>query len=392
MRTINLFVLLFFASLASYAQNSNDIVIAKIIKINSNILGQERTIYVSTPINYTNSDKKYPVLYILDGSEVTISYATGLIRNLTDYEIVPEMIIVAISSDNRKQDFTPTVPKDIPEDFLKRMQPGGADKFLGYIETELFPFIEKNYRTVPYRIFAGHSDAGLCVAHAFVSHNSMFNAYIATSPSIGWDSNIINKVAEDKIATINLKNKQLFISIGGKEHPLNIANVHTFARTLKLKAPNELIWTFKYNENEDHYSQSTIALYQGLRFIYDDWKMDYEVMAQRGLDAIKIFFRNQTEKYGYEILPDGYVLNNLGMDATRFGRQEEALKIFTYNTLIHPGFPDAFSCLGDWYLNAGNNGLAIKSFEKAVELATTLKDGNLDRYKSQLENAKAKNK
>jgi predicted alpha/beta superfamily hydrolase len=392
MRTINLFVLLLIASLASYAQNSEDIVIAKSIKISSTVFGQERTIYVSTPINYANSNKKYPVLYLLDGSEVTIGFATGLIRNLTDYEIVPEMIIVAISSENRKQDFTPTVPKDIPEDFLKRMQPGGADKFLNYIESDLFPFIEKNYRTMPYRIFAGHSDAGLCVAHAFVSHNSMFNAYIATSPSLGWDSNIVNKVAEDKIATTNLKNKQLFISIGGKEHPQSIADAHTFARTLKLKAPIELKWTFNYNENEDHYSQATIALYDGLRFIYDGWKMDYEEMALRGLDAIKIFFINQTEKYGYEIIPDGYALNYIGMDAIRFGKQEEALKIFTYNTQLHPQFPDAFSCLGDCYLNTGNKELAIVNFEKAVELASALKDDYLDRYKGQLKNAKSKNK
>jgi predicted alpha/beta superfamily hydrolase len=392
MRTINLFVLLLIATLASYAQNSEDIVIAKSIKISSTIFGQERTIYVSTPINYANSDKKYPVLYLLDGSEVTISFATGLIRNLTDYGIVPEVIIVAISSESRKQDFTPTVPKDIPEDFLKRMQPGGADKFLSFIETELFPFIEKNYRTIPYRIFAGHSDAGLCVAHAFVSHNSMFNSYISTSPSLGWDSNIVNKVAEDKIATTNLKYKQLFISIGGKEHPQSIADAHIFARTLKLKAPVDLKWSFNYNENEDHYSQATIALYKGLRFIYDGWKMDYEEMALRGLDAIKIFFKNQTEKFGYEILPDGYALNIIGMDASRLGKEEEALKIFTYNTQIHPQFPDAFSCLGDCYLNTGNKELAIVNFEKAVELATALKDDNLDRYKGQLENAKSKNK
>jgi predicted alpha/beta superfamily hydrolase len=392
MKTLNLFVWFLFTTVTAFAQNADDIVVAKRIKINSILLGQEREIYISTPINYANSDKKYPVLYLLDGSEVTISFASGLLRNLTDYEIVPEMIIVAISSENRKRDFTPTVPQNIPEDFLKMMQPGGADKFLSFIETELFPFIEKNYRTKPYRIFAGHSDAGLCVAHAFVSHNSMFNAYIATSPSLGWDSNVVNKVAEDKIATMNLKNKQLFISIGGKEHPQSIADAHTFARTLKLKAPVDLKWSFNYNENEDHYSQATIALYNGLRFIYDGWKMDFEEMALRGLEAIKVFYKNQTEKYGYEISPDGYVLNYIGMDANRLGNQEEALKIFTYNTQIHPQFPDAFSCLGDCYLNSGNQELAIVNFKKAVELAIESKDENLDRYKSQLEDAKSRKK
>lgn len=391
MRTYYLLVSILFITISSYAQNSTDIVVAKKMKIHSTILGQERELFISLPVNYANSDKKYPVLYLLDGSEVTIGFATGLIRNLTDYDIVPEMVIVAISSENRKQDFTPTVPKNIPEDFLKRMQPGGADKFLAFIETELFPFIEKNYRTIPYRIFAGHSDAGLCVAHAFVSHNGMFNAYIASSPSLGWDSNIVNKIAEDKISTMNLKNKQFFISVGGKEHPQSIADAHTFVRTLKLKASSDLTWSFNYNENEDHYSQSTLAFYNGLRFIYQGWKMDYEAMAIRGYDAICSFFKNQTEKYGYEVLPDGNALNFIGMDATRMGKNEEALKIFTYNTQIHPDFPDAFSCLGDFYLNSGNKKLAIINFEKAVEIASKVKDLNLDRFKNQLENAKSKN-
>jgi uncharacterized protein len=387
MKSIKIILVLLCLTEISYSQNSDDVVIAKRIKINSLVLAEEETIFISIPNSYFASDRSYPVLYILDGSEITISYAAGLVNNLADYEIVPEMIIVAIATNNRKRDFTPTNPQYFP-DYIKKMHPGEADKFLSFIETELFPFVNKNYRTRPYRIFAGHSDAGLCVTHAFLSHIHMFDSFIASSPSLGWDSSYVNKVAEEKIASLDCKKKQFFISIGGNEHPSEINNVHAFVRTLRLKAPAELKWKINYNENEDHYSMATIALYNGLRFIYDGWKMNYEEMAMRGLSAIKSFFQNNTEKYGYEILPDGNALNYIGMDAMRFGRQEEALKIFAYNTLIHPQFPEAFSCLGSGNLKAGNIELAIKNFERAVELATVSKDENLDKYKNQLEDAR----
>jgi predicted alpha/beta superfamily hydrolase len=83
------------------------------------------------------------------------------------------------------------------EEQLSVMQPGEkcveADKFLSFIESELFPYIEKNYRPVPYRICSGHSSGGLCVTHSFLMHNNMFNSYIALSPSLYWDAGLVMK-------------------------------------------------------------------------------------------------------------------------------------------------------------------------------------------------------
>ncbi len=390
MRSITFILILFFSSEISYSQNADDVVIAKRLKLHSVVLNEDETIFVSTPNSYTSSRKSYPVLYVLDGSEVTIGFFAGLVKNLADYEVVPEMIIVAIATNNSKRDFTPTRPKNRPDDFYKRISHSGeADNFLNYIDTELFPFIEKNYRTLPYKILAGHSDPGLCVVHAFLSHTNMFDAYIATSPSLGWDSCIINKVAEDKISAINLKRKQIFTCISGKELPVSISEASTFARTLRLKAPTELKWKFNFYENEDHYSVATIALYDGLRFVYDGWKFDFDALMSKGVEAIKSFYQDLSEKYGYKIQPDGNILNMIGMQMERSGRQEEALKVFRYNTFINTQFPEPFIGLGSHYLNNGNKALAIVNFEKAVDLATVLKDENLERYKSQLEEAKS---
>jgi predicted alpha/beta superfamily hydrolase len=388
MKPLSIFLILITISALTFSQNSNDVVIAKKIKITSKLLNEEETIFVSLPKNYSTSGKSYPVIYVLDGSETMISYANGLIKNLSDCEIIPELIIVAIASNDRNRDYTPIKPNYFPE-FVNVTSAGHADQFLSYIEKELFPYVEKNYRTVPCRIFAGHSFGGLCVTYAFVTRNDMFNSYIASSPSISWCFDLVNGKYSDTIAALNVKNKNYFISATENEDSLFIKNVFSFARILELKASPNLHWNCSLVKNEDHATQITNGLYYGLRYIYKGWKPDFGTMKNRGLEYIKDFYLNLANLYGYEILPNEDFINTLSKEMARDGKQDEAMKVFTYNTQIHPDCPESYSCLGKGYLQIGNNELAIKNLNKAVELAVQKNDRNLERYKSQLEEAKA---
>ncbi len=389
MRTFKLLLIPLLFTELIYAQNIDDVVIAKRIRINSAVLGEERTIFVSTPFDYANSTDSLPVLYILDGCPEIINYASGLVTDLSGSNLCPEMIIVAIENTIRIRDMSPTKPKyngqGVEIKYYGDEKLGGADNFLRFIETELFPYIEKNYRTLPYRIFSGHSAGGMCVTHAFLSHKNMFNAYIAISPSLDWDSGLLNRTAEEKIGSMNLKYKQYYFSIGGNETPSVIGDAHTFFQTLKIKAPEELRWKFDYIENEDHGSQATVALYNGLRFIYDGWNYDYDKMVAGGLSTINSFYQSLSERFGYEILPDGGTLNSIGWGVKRAGRYQAAIEILQENIRRHPKFPEAFSYLAEVYSSAGNYELAIKSIEKAIELATSQNDDSLERYKIILE-------
>ena len=167
--------------------------------------------------------------------------------------------------------------------------------------------------------------------------------------------------------------------------PSDIGVAHTFAKTLKIKSPATLRWKFDYIANEDHGSQVTIALYNGLRFIYEGWKFDNDKMVSGGLNAINNFYQNLTDRFGYEILPDANTMNSIGWEVKRSGRLEEAIKILEDNTRRHPEYPEAYSYLAEVYSAAGNYEYAIKSIEMAVELATAQNDNNLKRYKIILE-------
>ena len=173
----------------------------------------------------------------------------GLVRCLSDYGVCPPFIIVSIEEVNPARDMFPFKPEysrgtrpatawydKKEENELRVYRPGEkigeADKYLSFIETELFPFIEKNYRTVPYKIFCGHSKGGLCVTHAFLLHTNMFNAYIALNPSLYWDDGLVMKAAEEKLAGLNLKHSFFYFDIGGNETPSTIGDAFTFAQTI----------------------------------------------------------------------------------------------------------------------------------------------------------------
>ncbi|RPH34370.1 MAG: hypothetical protein EHM93_00965 [Bacteroidales bacterium] len=395
MKTIKLLVILLLLSGAIYAQNSDDIIIAKRIRLTSAVLGEERTIYVSTPSSYSDSTTSFPVMYVLDGDRYVVTFYSGLIDNLSSYGLCPEMIVVAIENTFRIRDMAPSKPKynekGVEIKYFGDEKVGEADKFFDFIENELFTYIEKNYRTIPHRIFSGHSAAAMCVTHAFLSHTNMFNAYIAMSPSLNWDSNLLNKAAEEKIGSMNLKGKQYYFSVGGNETPSTIEDAHAFALTLKTKSPAVLRWKFDYLANEDHGSQTTIALYNGLRFIYDGWNYDQDKMVAGGLNAIDSFYKNLTDRFGYEILPDANTMNSIGWAVKRAGRFQDAILILEENIRRHPAFPEAYSYLAETYSTSGNTELAIKSINKAIQLATDQKyENGLKRYNTLLERYKSK--
>lgn len=405
MKIIKLLITLLFFAEMTYSQTSKDLVIAKNIKINSVVLGEERTVYISIPLDYANSKESYPVLYVLDGWTGVIELA----NSLSDYGLCPEMIVVVIEQVNPGRDLFPSQPKYMrgfhpakpwysnKEDNELVLAPkceicGQADKYLSFIESELIPFVDKNYRTLPYRICAGHSMGALCVTHAFLSHTNIFNSYIALSPPLYWDDGLLLRTTEEKLSGKNLKYKQIYFSIGEKEDPSTIADAHSFANILKIKTSSDLKWKLDYQENEDHGSGAIIGIINGLKFIYDGWRYDTDKMKAGGIIAIYNFYKNLTERYGYEISPDIDTFNSIGWSVLMDGRQDEAFKIFEENTRRHPNSSSAYRYLAEGYLKADNIEMAIKTYEKALVLATDAKDENLEFIKKRLDGIKANKK
>ncbi len=242
----NLAVFIAITASTTYAQ-SNQIasVYHDLYQISSKALNEERTVWVRVPLNYKQTDEKFPVVYMLDGHAPQPSMMAGIIEQQAWGGKMPEMILVSIQNTNRSRDLTPT-------DDGKGGNVGGAGKFLEFIEKEVIPLVEKNYRTQPYRIFAGHSLGGLFVVNSFVSRPDLFNAYIAASPVLGYDKNYVIKQAEELFKQKRDWNKTMYFGIG--DEPQYIDGFNDFKKLLEKSKPKNLDFKFEQFKDDNHAS------------------------------------------------------------------------------------------------------------------------------------------
>ncbi|CAM1349847.1 alpha/beta hydrolase [Tenacibaculum ascidiaceicola] len=270
MRSLTFVILYILSGLqTTFGQNETDIIMGSKFVIKSNILGEERTCLISLPDSYNESsevDKRYPVIILLDGN-THFKIASGILHfmssNRNQNNLIPESIIIAIENVDRERDFTVTK--------IKTKRPnnmGGGRIFLNFIEKELLPYIDKKYKTKPFRTLIGHSLGGLLTLNSYMDKNSVFNAYISIDPSIWWNEEMMkNKV--DAISPISL-DKKLYIATanqGEANYKRNKQRHDSIYALIKKKSDKPLNIEIEYFENENHRSVPLIALYQGLKYL-----------------------------------------------------------------------------------------------------------------------------
>ena len=268
-----LFLLLF--SLQSKAQSVKlfNHISNEVYTLHSKVLNQERQFYIHVPEQDSTKPKKaLPVLYLLDG-ENHFHILSSYIDYLSHYEIFPQVIVVGIINIDRKKDLTPshtTRSYDGREDTTLRSS-GGNEQFLQFIATELMPYIEANYKTTSYKILAGHSFGGIATINCMLTHPEMFNAYIAVSPSFYWDNNYMLKLTENKLAKLSSLKKRFFYS-DGNEGTFFHADLLKFDSLIRNRTPGGLEYKYKYYPEESHMTEPIVAYYDGLKFIFRDYK------------------------------------------------------------------------------------------------------------------------
>ena len=227
----------------------------------SQYLNEERTVLVYLPPSYSTQRSNYPVIYVTDG-DAHIHHLSGIVRFLTDNQLMPDSIIVAIPHADRNRDL-------LPQTTRTTNQSGQADIFLSFIEYELIPFIDSHYRTHPFKVLAGHSYGGLFVNYTMITHPDLFNAYIAADPSLWWDNQRMKDDTVTFFQTHGTFEKSYYFNqseipgMGGVE----------YRNMLLTNAPDTMPWMFERMADETHGSIVHKSYYNGLEFVFQDWPM-----------------------------------------------------------------------------------------------------------------------
>lgn len=325
-------------------------------KINSQVLGEERTILVRVPLNYERTTEKFPVLYMLDAHPPQNSMMAGIIEQQVWGGQIPDMILVGIQNTNRTRDLTPT-------QVAGEEGSGGSEKFMQFLETEVIPLIEKNYRTQPFRIFAGHSFGGLTAVYAFATRPDLFNAYIAASPTLDWDNNFVIKRTEDLFKQRKDFKKTMFFGIG--DEPDVIKGFNSFKDLLKKASPKGIDYEFRQFPEENHPSVVLQAYYWGLRKIFAGW-----MPPQNGsVSDLENHYKKLTDRFGYKILIPENTLNQIGYQLLRADRKTEAIDVFRKNAENYPDSANVYDSLAESYEKNDQLKQAKENYEKAYKMA-----------------------
>ena len=258
---IFLFFVLLFSGLkfSAFAQKDNDLVVCghyRIIK--SEKMGEERTLLISLPENYSKSEKSFPVIYKLDGEKGNFMFTQSSAFYLYDMTgETPDFIVVGIKNTNRRRDMSTD---------------SNSIKFSEFLSSELIPFIESNYRTNGFRILAGQSQSAVFTLYTFLKQPKLFDAYILASFGIVNDqvANVFDETLKSNESLRDSGKRYLFVANGLKDDydkdGSRTRRGLEFLETLRQNVSSELmVKTIEYPE-EGHVPFP--AVYEGLKWIF----------------------------------------------------------------------------------------------------------------------------
>ncbi|MDQ2856215.1 MAG: alpha/beta hydrolase-fold protein [Acidobacteriota bacterium] len=361
------------------------------LTIKSNVLGEDRTILVRTPAGYDVNKARYPVLYMTDG-DAHIGHTSSSVEFLARNGRMSELIVVGIVNTDRTRDLTPT--KALGPNAAQFPTAGGSDKFLKFIETELIPEIEKNYRVQPYRILAGHSLGGLFAVYTMITRPEVFNSYVAVSPSLQWSDQATLKQAEQFLKDRKELKATLFTSLGNENGDIGDAFV-LFKQALAKTQIKGFEWEAEQFPDEDHGSVVLRSHYLGLRKVYDGWQIPRDPATGSvagGLKGAEEHYQKLTQKFGYSIPVPENLVNQIGYQYLGAGKSDEAIATFKSNVEHYPASANVYDSLAEAYERAGQIELAAPLYEKAQTLGKQNNDPNAAAYTQNFARASEKMK
>ena len=253
---------------------------------------------------------------MLDGESLRAPAAT-VSGELANKGQIPELVIVAIENTNRLRDLTP--PGLSVSGSSTRE---GGDRFLDFIERELLPAVDRQFRTTAPRVLVGHSSGGILATYAAATRPA-FRAVVALDTPI--------ELGERWLV------QRLLARATRDTSPLRFAALDArfswpsdaWSR-LTAAAPRTWSLSHEHLANESHMSMPFIGMYLGLRQAF----ADYSAIAAPKTPTTSIlpYYATVSASLGAPVAPPRVLLDDVIEDLIAEGRGAAART--AYETLV----------------------------------------------------------
>lgn len=309
----------------------------------SKAMNSDRSFSIALPESYNKStESAYPVLFVMHGQWETLTTLATL-----DHlgQNVPEMIVVGVYGASG-------------ELFPNRDgTPSGLSLFL---TQELLPYIEGEYRTVPFKILSGHSALGRFVMNQWLDNGNTFNSYYAISPAFG-DGQLKHRMKSAVLESGRLSpafesssKSPLLVTMANEgeneQKPFNqLEQIMSNQRTKAV--------VFKRYPQVGHMLNRQVSLYDALSATFPNWQPS-DAVASGDLETLKQHYKGLSKQVGFEVdvpletLKRLAVFDSLPDDEQR---NKNAINAIRYSIEQSPSNADALFSMADEAATLGWN-------------------------------------
>ena len=159
-------------------------------------------------------------------------------------------------------------------------------------------------------------------------------------------------------------------------------SVHTSAiltlTDLLRKFPgNQLKWSYKYYEDDDHNSIPFVGEYDGLRFLFPHYRFPTYLYTDNSCPAdslktlITTHFNTLSKDMGYRVRPYESTLNEFGYANLQRKNFDKSKMFFQLNIDYYPESFNTYDGMGDYYLEMKDTVRANIFWKKALSIRFT---------------------
>ena len=279
-------------------------------------LKREQEVSIYLPDSYQHSAKKYPVIYVLDGTFL-LPTAINTMQMRAKRDLMPESIVVGLTTNSNTTRFSIAMPaKRANDDKRIIFENGSPESFLAFMSQELMPFMQKNYRTAKHNTLIGMSPTVGPLLVDYFDEQPIFKGYIALAADPD-KYTVDGELISDKIVKIAKKNNtsKFYISRGALDlQGRNDDLKNTFLKLQKDTKQHGIEKNVMVDiiDGGEHYSSGLEGINNGFRHIYPEnvWRPDYISLRKQDnpVEALKLFYQQLNKNYGFTAYPvvDGY--------------------------------------------------------------------------------------
>lgn len=309
------------------------------LQFKSTVLGQTRPVLVGLPRSFAKTTRSYPVLIVLDG-EAQFPIAVTVASQLAALGHMPETIVVGIPNldqlDGRVHDMT---PPGLSVSGSSKNE--GGEKFLDFIEKELMPALEKQYRANGMIILEGHSSGGIIASYAAATRPAFRFVLSLDLPAYLGDNWIPHRMMErtHKSGVTPLR----YVSLESR-YGWNDSTWKLFADA----APKSWRLARQKLDHESHVSLPFVGLYLGLRTLFED----YQVLSAPESPTTRTlsYYREMQNSWGFPVIPPSGLLRRVVEDLEMEGQSTPAADAYK---LLVDGYGSP-SDSADWKMRLAN--------------------------------------